>query len=200
MNKALGIGFYLSIILTTSVVANDEGFVPLYNGKDLSGWRVVGGRLESWKADGEIIACVAPGGGWLITEKEYADFILKVDWRIPPGGNSGVGLRFPGTGRLSAEGMEIQILDDNSPRYKNLKPAQYTGSIYYQVAPQKKVPVKPNEWHSFEILCQGALVVVKLDTDNDIKDLQCRRSSSVLVLSVGRYRRRRCHGTQDDAA
>lgn len=163
MNKSLWTGLCLLTILAVSIAADDEGFVPLYNGKDLSGWRAVGGKMESWKADGEMIACVAPGGGWLITEKEYADFVLKVDWRIPPGGNSGVGLRAPGTGRLSAEGMEIQILDDDAPRYKNLKPAQYTGSIYYQVAPQKKVPIKPDQWHSFEITCKGALVVIKLD-------------------------------------
>src|SRR5437870_1920976 len=67
-----------------------KDFVALYDGKDLSGWEVQDGRIEAWKADGEILSCVAEGGGWLRTTKQYSDFILKVDYRIPPGGNSGV--------------------------------------------------------------------------------------------------------------
>jgi hypothetical protein len=143
----------------------DEGFVPLYNGKDLSGWHAKGGKVESWKADGELLACIAAGGGWLTTDKEYADFILKLDWRIPAGGNSGVGIRYPEKGDPAHEGMEIQILDDDAPQYKNLVPAQYTGGIYYQVAPnkEKKKLNPPGQWNSYEIVCKGPLVVVKLN-------------------------------------
>lgn len=143
--------------------AQDVGFVPLYNGRDLSGWAVKDGRLESWKADGELLSCVAGGGGWLRTEREYADFVLRVDWRIPPGGNSGVGIRFPLRGDPAHQGMEIQILDDNAPEYTNLKPAQYTGSIYYQVAPSRRAARPAGEWNTYEITCDGPRVRVVLN-------------------------------------
>lgn len=141
----------------------DAGFVRLYNGKDLSGWEVQNGKLSSWKADGELLSCVAPGGGWLRTTKQYSDFVLRLDYRIPKGGNSGVGLRFPSTNDPAHFGMEIQILDDPDPQYANIEPGQHTGSIYYQ-APATKVAAKPpGEWNSYEITCRGPQVKVVLN-------------------------------------
>jgi hypothetical protein len=152
-------------VSSLALADKDEGFVPLYNDKDLSGWHAKDGKIESWKADGDVLACVAGGGGWLTTDKEYGDFILKVDWKIPAGGNSGVGIRYPEKGDPAHAGMEIQVLDDDAPQYKNLNPAQYSGGIYYQVAPnkEKKKLNPPGEWNSYEITCKGALVIIKLN-------------------------------------
>jgi hypothetical protein len=143
--------------------AAPEGFVSLYNGDDLAGWEVTDGKLEAWKADGEILSCVAEGGGWLRTKKQYSDFILKLDYRIPAGGNSGVGLRLPPEGLPHEAGMEIQILDDDADQHKDLKPAQYTGSIYYQVASKRGAAKPAGEWNSYEISCRGPLVKVVLN-------------------------------------
>lgn len=140
-----------------------RGFVDLYNKKDLTGWAVKDGKLESWKAEGPILACVAGGGGWLRTEKEYADFELQLEYKIPAGGNSGVGLRFPLVGDPAHIAMEIQILDDDHEQYKNLNPAQYTGGIYYQVAPKKKAIKPSGEWNKFHIVCNGPEVRIKLN-------------------------------------
>jgi hypothetical protein len=150
----------------------NSGFVPLYNGKDLTGWEVQNGKISAWKANGELLSCVAKHGGWLRTSKMYSDFVLRLDYRIPPGGNSGVGLRFPGEGDPAHEGMEIQILDDNADIYKrmNLVPAQHTGGIYYQ-APAKQGAAKPvGEWNTFEITCLGPHVKVVLNGElvNDV--------------------------------
>jgi len=153
----------LALTVPSVIAQNDKDFVSLYDGKTLSGWHVERGNLESWKADGEMLSCVAPGGGWLTTDKEYSDFILRVDWRIPKDGNSGIGLRYPPDSDPAHAGMEIQILDDDSPKYQNLKPAQYTGGIYYQVPAKKKAARPPGEWNTYEITCRGPLVIVKLN-------------------------------------
>src|SRR5262249_12722337 len=71
-----------------------EGFTPLFNGKDLTGWKSTG-KADLWKADGGVIAIEKGGGGYLMTEKEYGDFELRLEYKLSKGANSGVGLRTP---------------------------------------------------------------------------------------------------------
>src|SRR5580692_10999650 len=140
-------------------------FVKLYDGKDLSGWDVQNGKLSAWKANGELLSCVGPGGGWLRTAKLYSDFVLRLEYRIPKDGNSGVGLRFPPKGDPAHEGMEIQILDDQADVYQkmHLVPAQHTGGIYYQAPAKQGVAKPPGEWNRYEITCLGPHVIVSLN-------------------------------------
>jgi len=168
-------GLLLSAVGSVSAVAGppdpsgsgqkNPEFVKLYNGKDLSGWDVHNGSLSAWKANGDLVSCVASGGGWLRTDKVYSDFVLRLKYRIPKDGNSGVGLRFPPAGDPAHEGMEIQILDDNAEVYQkmNLVPAQHTGGIYYQAAAKQGVARPPGEWNSYEITCLGPHVKVVLN-------------------------------------
>ena len=151
------------VLLAAAGAEAQAEFTKLYNGQDLSGWHVQNGKLEAWKANGEMISCVAPGGGWLTSDKEYGDFVLRLEWKIGPGGNSGVGIRYPGTGDPAHAGMEIQILDDSDPRYKNLKPAQYCGGIYYQAAPTARAAKAPGEWNRYNIRCQGSVIRIRLN-------------------------------------
>jgi len=137
-------------------------FKPLFK-SDLTGWYAKDGHIESWQFADGMLSCVAPGGGWLTTEKEYANFILRLDWRVPESGNSGVGIRFPKEGNPAHDGMEIQILDDNAEIHKNIEDVQYTGSIYYQVAAKKGLTKPVGEWNHYEITCDGPLVTVKLN-------------------------------------
>lgn len=155
----------LALVLVGGVAhsAGKKKFEALYNGKDLSGWHVQNGKIDVWKSEGPLLVCEGAGGGWLTSDKEYGDFELHVDFKIPKGGNSGVGLRYPGEGDPAHVGMEIQILDDPAPEYKNLQAAQYTGGIYYQVPP-KAHPSKPaGEWNHYEIKCEGPRVVIHLN-------------------------------------
>lgn len=159
------------VIVGGIVRAEEPVFVPLYNGQDLGGWVAKDGKIEAWKADGETLSCVTGGGGWLRTEKMYSDYVLKLDFKIPQGGNSGVGLRFPADGNPAHVGMEVQILDDDAEEYKGLKDAQYTGGVYYQAAP-KRGHLKPiGEWNSYEITCKGPQIKVVLNGEviNDIQ-------------------------------
>ena len=138
---------------------------PSTTGKTSKVGRPKTARSAAWQANGPILNCIKPGGGWLRTTKMYSDFVLRVDYRIPPEGNSGVGLRFPPRAIPAHVGMEIQILDDDAEVYKkmHLVPAQHTGGIYYQ-APAKQGAAKPaNEWNSYEITCLGPHVKVVLN-------------------------------------
>jgi hypothetical protein len=138
-------------------------FKPLYNGRDLAGWKVKDGKIESWKGDGELLSCIGAQGGWLRTEKAYSDFVLKLEYRIPPGGNSGIGLRFPAEGNPAHVGMEVQILDDDAPEFKDLAETQYNGGIYCQAAARRGAAKPPGEWNEYEINCLGPAVKVVLN-------------------------------------
>ncbi len=140
-------------------------FVKLYDGQDLAGWEVQHGRLSAWKANGELLSCVGSGGGWLRTAKLYSDFVLRLEYRIPKDGNSGVGLRFPPKGDPAHEGMEIQILDDQADVYQkmHLVPAQHTGGIYYQAPAKQGVAKPPGEWNRYQITCLGPHVIIELN-------------------------------------
>jgi hypothetical protein len=160
-----------AILLTAgalSASAAENGFTSLFNGKDLSGWQLVHGRGPGYVAEKGVLVCPEDGGGNLFTEKEYANFILRLDWRLWDGGNNGVGIRAPLEGDAAYQGMEIQVLDEESDKYKKngvsvLKPAQYTGSVY-DVFPAKAGHVKRNgEWNAYEIHAEGTKVKVTLN-------------------------------------
>jgi hypothetical protein len=147
-----------------------QGFSSLFNGKDLTGWKVnEGGKMEVWGAENGILYVQGGGGGWLMTEKEYSDFELHLEYKLPPEkGNSGVALRSPLKGTPHIVGMEIQILDDDWHKkyYKGLKPTQLTGSIYSVVPPSKEVTKPVGEWNKMIIVARGRQVSVTL---NDTK-------------------------------
>src|SRR5271165_2094762 len=138
-----------------------EGFVPLFNGKDLTGWKVLNGKMDVWGADKDILYVDGRGGGWLMTEKEYGDFEVVLEFKMPKMGNSGVALRAPLMGDPAYQGMEIQLLDDEN--YKGLKPTQYTGSIYDVVAPSKRVTKPAGEWQKIHITAKGQQITVELN-------------------------------------
>lgn len=127
----------------------DDGFVPLFNGKDLTGWigatdmygvEKIKVRMSGARKDKEyaVLACfperrkAGKGGGNLLTEKEYADFILRFEFCLPPNANNGLGIRVPSPDVDAAyHGMcELQILDDGGSKYTDLRPYQYHGSVY----------------------------------------------------------------------
>jgi hypothetical protein len=142
-----------------------EGFTALFNGKDLTGWKVLGGKKEAWGADKDILYVQGGGGGWLMTEKEYADFDLRLEFKMPKKGNSGVALRSPFKGNPAYAGMEIQLLDDawHKAHLKGLRPTQLTGSIY-DVVPPSKDALKPiGQWNKMRIVAKGRHVTVELN-------------------------------------
>jgi hypothetical protein len=145
-----------------------KGFESLFNGKDLSGWKVnQGGKIAVWGAENGVLFVNGSGGGWLMTDKEFADFELRLEYKLPQRGNSGVALRSPMKGDPAYAGMEIQILDDSwyleKKNYKNLRRTQLTGAIYDVVPPAKEVTKPVGEWNQMHIMAKGRHVTVELN-------------------------------------
>jgi hypothetical protein len=155
--------FALLVLIACSAFAAESGFTDLFNGKNLDGWTLVGGRGPGYVVENGILVCPADGGGNLLTEKDYANFILRLDFKMEPAGNNGVGIRAPLTGDIAYSGMEIQILDQDHPKYKNLQPWQRTGSVYHVAAAQKDALKPAGEWNSYEITANGKKITVKLN-------------------------------------
>jgi hypothetical protein len=138
---------------------SEKGFTPLFDGKSLDGWQ---GAVDGYLVKDGLLVCTEKGGN-LYTEKEYADFHLKFEFKLTPGANNGLGVRTPLEGDAAYEGIELQILDDTHEQYANLKPWQYHGSVY-GVVPAKRGHLKPvGEWNEQEVICRGPRVTVKLN-------------------------------------
>jgi len=138
--------------------ACEEGFLPIFNGKDLTGW--VGDTKGYAVEDGSMVC--KPGGN-IYTEKEYSDFVFRFEFKLTPGANNGVGIRTPLEGNAAYVGMEIQILDDRHSKYKDIHAYQAHGSIY-GVVPAKRDQLKPvGEWNTEEIRAKGTQITVVLN-------------------------------------
>ncbi len=134
-------------------------FVALFDGTTLAGWV---GDTAGYKAQDGAIHALTTGTN-LFTEAVYADFHLKFEFLLTPGANSGIGIRAPLAGDTAFDGMEIQVLDNSSPKYANLAPWQYHGSIY-GVVPAKREHLKAvGEWNQEEIIASGSKIRVILN-------------------------------------
>ena len=142
----------------TAAAEASEGFVPLFNGRDLEGWT---GNLDGYPVeDGRIVVHPERSGGNLYTKKEFTDFVLRFEFKPTPAANNGLGIRAPLEGDAAYAGMEIQILEDGSPVYWDLQPYQYHGSIYGVVPARRGVQRPVGEWNSEEVTVKGRRVTV----------------------------------------
>jgi hypothetical protein len=143
-----------------SLAHDDEGYQPLFNGRDLDGWILRRANRKGYVVEDGLLVSPADGGGYLFTEKEYSDFSLRFEFRLSKGANNGVAVRTPLLDKRPAyEGIEIQILD-NVGYPRKLRPAQYHGSIY-DVVPAKRGALKPiGQWNRQEIICSGRRITV----------------------------------------
>jgi hypothetical protein len=160
------------IVSTLSIEESKQGFSFLFDGQNLDNWQ---GNLSSYQLiEGNIMVVPEGGsGGNLYTKEEYKDFELRFEFQLTPGANNGLGIRAPTTGDAAYVGMELQILDNESPKYSNLKTYQYHGSVY-GVIPAKRGFLKPTgEWNQEVVIAKGSLIKVILNgetiMEGDIK-------------------------------
>ena len=168
--------------LLRDAVSGEKGFVPLFNGADLSGWE---GATNTY--------CFA-SNGWLTcrqgsvrrgkddvrnlwTKKDYADFVIRFDVKLPKNANNGLGIRTKPNGWCSREGMEIQLLDDWGDAYNGtnrLDDVHYTGAVYGVVPPKRKPDgttyLKPTgEWNTVEVTAIGTKIRVVLNGETIVE-------------------------------
>ena len=138
-----------------------QGFVSLFNGKELSGWT---GATDNYEVRDGSIVCKPGKGGVLHTEKEFDDFVVRVEFKLPPGGNNGLAIRYPGKGRASYDGMtELQVLDNTAAKYQKLDPRQFHGSAYGMVPAARGYLRQAAEWNYQEATVQGPTIKVELN-------------------------------------
>ena len=171
----------------------EDGFVSLFDGKSLNGWITMNKTGQGYIVKNGILICPPTGGGNLFSMKEYSNFILRFEFRLQEGSNNGVGIRSPLHSRDPAyTGMEIQVLDNQSPRYKDkLRSTQYHGSIY-DVAPAKRGFLKPiGNWNKEEITADGRQITVKLNGTTIVNfDLDSVTDSKTLQKHPGLSRKK----------
>ncbi|MDO4570137.1 MAG: DUF1080 domain-containing protein [Planctomycetia bacterium] len=162
-----------ALILAASVFATsfaeEEGFVSLFNGKDLSGWTIKGGYATYKVEDGAIVGTCTPdtpNNTFLCTEKEYGDFILKLDFKFLVDGNSGVQIRSHSRpwkeDRESVFGYQCELAnyDATGRIYDEGRRGHRHGTIFLDktsddVRREAWGTFKKGEWNSIEIQCVG---------------------------------------------
>jgi hypothetical protein len=188
------------LVVATAVRAQEkekeEGFVRLFpqdgvpQGWVVRAWNDVNKPADpavKWVVKDGILHGGEPRGTWLLSEKQYSDFILKFDFKLGPTGNSGCALRAPLFGDPAFDGMELQMADF---RYNpQAKDSELAGGIYRAIAPRKQV-YKPTEWNSYTVTLQGNHLTVVLngetihDLNLDEQNQQVRRHDNTLAPPV----------------
>ncbi|MEO6810059.1 MAG: DUF1080 domain-containing protein [Isosphaeraceae bacterium] len=139
-----------------------NGFQSIFDGKSLDGWA---GALENYEVADGAIQCKKGKGGVLYYDKEYGDFVARVEFRLPPGGNNGLAIRYPGGGGNTAYvGMcELQVLDNTAEKYAKLDTRQYHGSVYGMVAAKRGYLRPVGEWNYQIVTVKGPTIKVELN-------------------------------------
>jgi hypothetical protein len=116
-----------------------------------------------WKVQDGVLHGSDPRGTWLVSEREFGDFVLEFEWKLGAQGNSGCGLRFPPHGDPAFDGLELQMVD---PSYygsaQSVTPGELAGSLYKAVAPRVQA-FRPQDWNRYRVVCVGPRVRVDLN-------------------------------------
>jgi hypothetical protein len=139
-----------------------EGFKAIFNGKDLTDWK---GATDQYEVVDGAIFCKPNKGGNLYHKDDLTDFVARLEFKVPSGGNNGLCLRFPGIGNTAYVGMcELQVLDDNYDKVKGkIDPRQVHGSAYGMVAAQRGYQRPIGEWNFQEVTVKGSTIKVELN-------------------------------------
>ncbi len=167
-----------------------KGFESVFNGKDFSGWA---GPLDQYEIKAGAILCKPDKGGHIYTKKEYANFVAKLEFKLPPGGNNGLAIRYSGKGSVHKNGMtEIQILDSEHPKYAKLHPTQYHGSAYGLVPAHRGYLRPVGEWNYQQVTVNGSTIKVELNgftiLDTDLSKVKKTKDGKGMYPSVGRIK------------
>lgn len=163
----------------------DGDYKSIFNGKDWTGWKGPTGNNEV--KEGSILA----KAGTIYTEEEYEDFTVRFDFKIPPGGNNGLAIRYPGKGDTAYLGMcELQVLDSAHKKYAGLHAAQHHASAYGMAAATRGFMRPANEWNHQTVRVVGSTIQVELNgvriLDTDLNKLDPEK----LMYPIERFKGR----------
>jgi hypothetical protein len=142
---------------TLTEAEKKAGWKLLFDGKTTEGWRGYkkDKMPDGWGVSEGVLGAAKKSGGDIVTVGEYSDFELQIDWKISPGGNSGIMYRVAESeGAPYLTGPEYQVLDDDK-HGDGKNPLTSAGSIYAMYAPTKKVLKPVGEWNHTKIVLKG---------------------------------------------
>jgi hypothetical protein len=161
LQKGLVFLLFAGCLATTARGADEkkeEGFKPLWNGKDLSDFGIVGTPASTWSVEDRVIQCTGKPHGYIYTKKSYTNYILRLDMRYPKkAGNSGFLIHITGKHKVFPKCIEVQghygglcsifpIGGAKGPRPKADSAA-------------RKKAIKPHDqWNSIEIIVKNGAI------------------------------------------
>jgi hypothetical protein len=153
--------------------SDSTGFTSIFNGRDFDGWK---GPTDNYVVRNRVLMCKPEKGGTIYTEREYSDFVARLEFKLPPHGNNGLAIRYPGSGDPAYAGMcELQVLDSEHLEYESLDARQYHGSAYGMVAATRGYLRPVGEWNYQEVTVKGSTIKVELNgsviLDTDLSDV-----------------------------
>lgn len=182
MRIAIGLALLSGIPASPGAASTQDGWTPLFNGKDMSGWtfhldkkgdnKDGTMRMEDvWSVADGVITCKGKPAGYIRTTADYKNYVLKLEWRFPEKpGNSGVLLRMVGDDKVWPKSIEAQLMSGKAGDFwlidgmKLDTPADRVD----QKTPRHRNHVKPNEkpvgeWNEYEITVDGGKVTLKVN-------------------------------------
>lgn len=173
-----------ALTVTTGLMAqNEKGFKPLFDGKTTKGWHTYNqsGIGAAWKVeDGTLHFDPAArvqeqgkwtGGGDIVTDAEYENFHLKLEWKVAPGGNSGIIFYVkedPSLPYSYHSGPEMQVLDNAA--HPDAKIFKHRAGDLYDLVPCSKETVKPaGEWNLAEIIANKGTIELRLNGETVVQ-------------------------------
>jgi hypothetical protein len=139
-----------------------DGFASAWDGKTFGGWA---GPVENYEIVDGSIRCIDKKGGTIYWNQELTDFAARLEFKVPPGGNNGLAIRYPGNGDTAYVGMtELQVLDDNYEKVRGkIDSRQAHGSAYGMVAAARGYQHPVGEWNFQEVTVQSSTIRVELN-------------------------------------
>ncbi len=195
---------WLLLVLTASSAAlgaDEDGFVPLFNGRDLTGWVNANCAPETWTVQGGVIHCTGQPTGAMRTTRQYENFVLETDWRhLSSGGNSGVfiwGTPIPAPGVPFLRGIEVQVLDEgfNVPGKNEWYTTQ--GDVFpihgatmkpfgrhngMRSFPSGEYTKKSPEWNHYRIACSNGVIRLSVNGHEVSGGQDCNYRKGYLAL------------------
>lgn len=123
------------------------------------------GPIAEYDFEGGVLRC-KPGKGGTVYFKaeEFGDFTALLEFKLPPGGNNGLAIRYPGEGDTAYVGMcELQVLDDTASKYATLDARQYHGSAYGMIASHRGFQRAVGDWNYQRVTVRGSRIEVELN-------------------------------------
>jgi hypothetical protein len=194
--------FFAIIAISTASALAEDGFTPLFNGTDLSGWEQHSGKAEYRVENGAIVGKTVAGTGnsFLCTKKEYGDFVLEFEFKVAPDMNSGVQFRsqfFEKATEFEIDGKKFKVAADRVHGYQfeiDPSPRAFTGGIYDEARrgwlkdlkenPAAQKAFKQGEWNAARIECKGDSLKTWLNGVQAAELIDGKTTKGIIALQV----------------